>query len=170
MMNCKNLCMAMLLFITASSFADQLNLELYLKNPATISGINSDSHIQNELAAVLGRDYIEFSKNFEDFAAPYKLKTAKAIYYEGRKKSSGAASAAALYADGRIYAAYYIPKNHAVRYFTNDQACSAVLHPTIQVFIKHYPDAEIEYAASNSSILKYNEGKGSACSNLKLSH
>jgi len=161
MMNCKNLCMAVLLFIPASSFADQLNLERYLKNPATISGINT---------AVLGKDYIEFSKNFEDFAAPYKLKTAKAIYYEGRKKSSGAASAAALYADGRIYAAYYIPKNHAVRYFTNDQACSAVLHPTIQVFIKHYPDAEIEYAASNSSILKYNEGKGSACSNLKLSH
>lgn len=169
-MNCKNLCMAVLLFIPASSFADQLNLERYLKNSATISGINSDSHIQNELAGILGKDYIEFSKNFEDFSAPYKLKTAKAIYYEGRKKNSDAASSAALYANGRIYAAYYIPKNNAVRYFTNDQACSAVLHPAIQVFLKHYPDAKIEYASSNSSMLKYNEGKGSACSNLKLSH
>ncbi len=163
-MKYKSLCLALLLSVPTFSFAGNLNLDPYLANPAALSKIDSNSHIQNELASILGGDYIKFSKNFEVLATPYKLKTAKAIYSEGRTKVGNDASAMTLYADGRIYAAHYNSQKNTVRYFTNDKSCSTVLHPTIQVFIKHYPNAKVEFANSNNSVLKYNGGNGFGCS------
>jgi len=89
---------------------------------------------------------------------------AKAIYSEGRTKAGSDASAMTLYADGRIYAAHYNSQKHTVRYFTNDKSCSTVLHPTIQVFTKHYPNVKVEFISSNNSVLKYNGGNGLGCS------
>ncbi len=120
-MKYKSLYLVLLLSVPTFSFARNLNLNPYLENPSTLSKIDSDSHIQNELAAVLGEDYIKFSKNFEVLSTPYKLKMAKAIYSEGRTKASSDASAMTLYADGRIYAAHYNSQKHTVRYFTNDK-------------------------------------------------
>ena len=163
-MKYKSLYLVLSLSIPSFSFAGNLNLNPYLENPSKLSKIDSNSHIQNELAAVLGEDYIKFSKNFEVLSTPYKLKMAKAIYSEGRTKAGSDASAMTLYADGRIYAAHYNSQKHTVRYFTNDKSCSTVLHPTIQVFIKHYPNVKVEFVNSNNSVLRYNDGNGLGCS------
>ncbi len=59
-MKYKSLYLVLLLSVPTFSFARNLNLNPYLENPSTLSKIDSDSHIQNELAAVLGEDYIKF--------------------------------------------------------------------------------------------------------------
>ena len=75
-----------LLSVPTFSFAGNLNLNPYLENLSTLSKIDSNSHIQNELAAVLGEDYIKFSKNFEVLSTPYKLKWQKLFILKVEQK------------------------------------------------------------------------------------
>lgn len=61
-MKYKSLYLVLLLSVPTFSFSGNLNLNPYLENPSTLSKIDSNSHIHNELAALLGEDYVKFSK------------------------------------------------------------------------------------------------------------
>lgn len=152
----QSLCFAVLLSIATVSVADTLNLDKYLSNHSVIATINNDRQIQENLADILGKDYTTFMQNFDVLSTPYHLKTAKAIFIEGRKQNSKDMSAMTLYADGRIYASYYHTQTNILRYFTNDKSCVRHLHLTMQVFKKHFPTASVDYMTSNNHpTLKY---------------
>lgn len=153
-----------LFLLSSTAYADSLNIKSY-DTFKTIENISSDTIIQSQLRIVLGRDYSKFSQNIETYAAPYKLKTANALYYEGRNKESTAYSAATIYEDGRIFAATFDKKNNILKYFTNDASCTTDLHPTIKAFSKQFITPKIVYVNSKKSpIIKFNIHQKSNCS------
>jgi len=154
---------AILLALSMGTYADSVNLKSY-SSIQSVKGISLDSAVQSRLQIVLAQDYSNFYKNFEEYAAPYQLKTANALYYEGRTRDSIAYSAAAIYEDGRIFVATFDKKTNTLRYFTNDASCSMELHPTIKVFAKQFNSPKIFYINSNNnSALTFNLNQKNNC-------
>ena len=159
---------AVLFLLSSTTYADNLNIKSY-DTFETVEHIASDTTIQSQLRIVLGRDYSKFSKNIETYASPYKLKTASALYYEGRNKESTAYSAATVYEDGRIFSATFDQKNNLLKYFTNDASCTTDLHPTIKAFSKQFITPKIVYVSSKKNpSLKFNINQKNNCSNYIL--
>jgi len=83
---------------------------------------------------LLKHDYLKFQSNFDNYSAPYLLKTDEALYYEGRSGSSLDASSAIVFKDA------------------------------IQVFAQQREIQGIEYATARANTaLKYNFGPASKC-------
>lgn len=113
---------------------------------------------------MLKHDYLKFQSNFDNYSAPYLLKTDEALYYEGRSGSSLDASSAIVFKDGRLFAAIYFAKTKTLKYFSNDASCSKQLRPVIQVFAQQREIKNIEYVKARlRSALKYNFGSFSKC-------
>lgn len=155
---------ALFFMLSSATYADPIKVNAY-SSIQNVKSIALDSTVQSQLQIVLAQDYSNFYNNFEEYAAPYKLKTANALYYEGRTRDSTAYSAATIYEDGRIFAATFDKNNNTLKYFTNDASCSKSLHPTIQVFLKQFNNPKIIYANANkNSILKFNVNQKTDCS------
>lgn len=154
---------AILFALSTGASADNINIKSY-SSVQTVKGISLDSAIQSQLQIILAQDYSSFYKNFEEYSAPYQLKTANALYYEGRTRDSTAYSAATIYEDGRVFAATFDKKTNTLRYFTNDASCSTELHPTIKVFSKQFNSPKVLYINSNkNSALKFNLNQKTNC-------
>ena len=76
-----------------------------------------ESKIQTELQTLLKHDYLKFQSNFDNYSAPYLLKTDEALYYEGRSGSTLDASSAIVFKDGRLFAAIYFSNTKTLKYF-----------------------------------------------------
>ena len=106
----------------------------------------------------------KFQSNFDNYSAPYLLKTDEALYYEGRSGSTLDASSAIVFKDGRLFAAIYFSNTKTLKHFSNDASCSEQLHPAIQVFAQQREIQGIEYATARANTaLKYNFSPASKC-------
>jgi len=151
------------LFLLLATFTHAQDIAQY-SDISSISQIASNQKIQTELQKLLIHDYKKFQSNFENYSAPYLLKTDEALYYEGRSTSSSDASSAIVFKDGRLFAAIYFSKTKMLKYFSNDVSCSEQLHPAIQVFAQQREIKEIEYVTAGlDAALKYNLGLSSKC-------
>ena len=153
------------LFLILSIFthAQELDLAQY-SDISSISQIASNQKIQTELQKLLKHDYQKFQSKFENYSAPYLLRTDEALYYEGRSVSSLDASSAVIFKDGRLFAAIYFAETKVLKYFSNDASCSEQLHPAIQVFAQQHEIQSIEYAAAGrKDALKYSSSLFSQC-------
>ena len=151
------------MFLPTLIHAQALDLIQY-SDISSIPQITSNQKIQTELQKLLMHDYQNFQSNFENYSAPYLLKTDEALYYEGRSASSLDASSAIVFKDGRLFATIYFAKTKALKYFSNDASCSKQLHPAIQVFAQQREIQSIEYLTARAdSILKYHLGSPAQC-------
>lgn len=153
------------LFLILSIFthAQELDLAQY-SDISSISQIASNQKIQTELQKLLKHDHQKFQSKFENYSAPYLLRTDEALYYEGRSVSNLDASSAVIFKDGRLFAAIYFAETKVLKYFSNDASCSEQLHPVIQVFAQMREIKNIEYATAGiEAVLKYNFGLFSEC-------
>ena len=146
---------ALLLFLPTLIHAQALDLIQY-SDISSIPQIALNPKIQTELQTLLKHDYLKFQSNFDNYSAPYLLKTDEALYYEGRSGSSLDASSAIVFKDGRLFAAIYFAKTKTLQYFSNDASCAKQLHPAIQVFAQQREIQSIEYVTARvGSALKY---------------
>ena len=142
------------------SYVEALDLVQY-SDISTVPQIASNQKIQTKLQK---HDYPKFQSNFENYLAPYLLKTDEALYYEGRSASSLDASSAIIFKDGRLFDAIYFSETKILKYFSNDTSCSEQLYPAIQVFAQQREIKSIEYATvGTKTTLKYNFGSFSKC-------
>ena len=154
---------ALLLFLPTLIHAQALDLIQY-SDISSIPQIALNPKIQTELQTLLKHDYLKFQSNFDNYSAPYLLKTDEALYYEGRSGSSLDASSAIVFKDGRLFATIYFAKTKTLKYFSNDASCSKQLHPAIQVFAQQREIQSIEYLTARAdSILKYHLGSPAQC-------
>ena len=160
----KNTYYLFLLFsLSVFTHAQKLDLIQY-SDISSIPQIALNPKIQTELQTLLKHDYLKFQSNFDNYSAPYLLKTDEALYYEGRSGSSLDASSAIVFKDGRLFAAIYFSNTKTLKYFSNDASCSEQLHPAIQVFAQQREIQGIEYATARANTaLKYNFGPASKC-------
>lgn len=155
----------LLFSISVFTHAEKLDLIQY-SNISSISQIALNPKIQTELQILLKHDYQKFQSNFDNYSAPYLLKTDEALYYEGRSGTSLDASSAIVFRDGRLFAAIYFSETKTLKYFSNDASCSEQLHPAIQIFAQQREIQSIEYAtARDNTTLKYNFGLFYGCEN-----
>lgn len=153
----------LLFSISVFTHAQELDLIQY-SDISSIPQIVLNPKIQTELQTLLNHDYLKFQSNFDNYSAPYLLKTDEALYYEGRSGSSLDASSAIVFKDGRLFAAIYFSKTKTLKYFSNDASCSEQLHPATQVFAQQREIQSIEYATARANTaLKYNFGPASKC-------
>ncbi len=153
----------LLFSISVFTHAEKLDLIQY-SNISSISQIALNPKIQTELQILLKHDYQKFQSNFDNYSAPYLLKTDEALYYEGRSGTSLDASSAIVFRDGRLFAAIYFSETKTLKYFSNDASCSEQLHPAIQIFAQQREIQSIEYATARAdSILKYHLGSPAQC-------
>ena len=151
------------LFLLLATFTHAQDIAQY-SDISSIPQIISNQKIQTELQTLLKHDYLKFQSNFDNYSAPYLLKTDEALYYEGRSGSSLDASSAIVFKDGRLFAAIYFSNTKTLKYFSNDASCSEQLHPAIQVFAQQREIQGIEYATARANTaLKYNFGLLSQC-------
>ncbi|WP_218665576.1 hypothetical protein, partial [Acinetobacter sp. Colony158] len=144
----KNKYYLFLLFsISVFTHAEKLDLIEY-SDISSIPQIALNPKIQTELQILLKHDYQKFQSNFNNYSAPYLLKTDEALYYEGRSGTSLDASSAIVFEDGRLFAAIYFAKAKKLKYFSNDASCSEQLHPAIKVFAQQREVQGIEYATA----------------------
>jgi len=87
---------ALLLFLPTLIHAQALDLIQY-SDISSIPQIALNPKIQTELQTLLKHDYLKFQSNFDNYSAPYLLKTDEALYYEGRSGSSLDASSAIVF-------------------------------------------------------------------------
>ena len=160
----KNTYYLFLLFsLSVFTHAQKLDLIQY-SDISSIPQIALNPKIQTELQALLKHDYLKFQSNFDNYSAPYLLKTDEALYYEGRSGSSLDASSAIVFKDGRLFATIYFAKTKTLKYFSNDASCSKQLHPAIQVFAQQREIQNIEYVTARvESALKYHLGLAAQC-------
>lgn len=160
----KNQYYLFLLFsISIFTYAQELNLIQY-SDISSIPKIVLNPKIQTELQTLLKDDYLKFQSNFDNYSAPYLLKTDVALYYEGRSASSLDASSAIIFEDGRLFAAIYYSTTKTLKYFNNDASCSEQLHPAIQVFAQQREIQNIEYVTAKAdSALKYHLSLPAQC-------
>ena len=160
----KNTYYLFLLFsLSVFTHAQKLDLIQY-SDISSIPQIALNPKIQTELQTLLKHDYLKFQSNFDNYSAPYLLKTDEALYYEGRSGTSLDASSAIVFKDGRLFAAIYFAKTKTLKYFSNDASCSEQLHPAIQVFVQQREIQSIEYVTARvDTALKYNLGLLSQC-------
>lgn len=157
--------LCLLFSISVFTHAEKLDLIQY-SNISSISQIALNPKIQTELQTLLKHDYQKFQSNFDNYSAPYLLKTDEALYYEGRSGTSLDASSAIVFRDGRLFAAIYFSETKTLKYFSNDASCSKQLHPAIQIFAQQREIQSIEYAtARDNTTLKYNFGLFYRCEN-----
>jgi len=71
---------ALLLFLPTLIHAQALDLIQY-SDISSIPQITSNQKIQTELQTLLKHDYLKFQSNFDNYSAPYLLKTDEALYY-----------------------------------------------------------------------------------------
>ena len=116
--------------ISVFTYAQELDLIQY-SDISSIPKIVLNPKIQTEIQILLKDDYLKFQSNFDNYSAPYLLKTDVALYYEGRSASSLDASSAIIFEDGRLFAAIYYSTTKTLKYFSNDASCSEQLHPAI---------------------------------------
>ncbi|MDO5542965.1 MAG: hypothetical protein Q4F77_06605 [Acinetobacter sp.] len=155
--------LVLLLLISTATQAQALDLVQY-SDISSVPQIASNQKIQTELQKLLKHDYPKFQSNFENYSAPYLLKTDDALYYEGRSGTSLDASSAIIFEDGRLFAAIYFAQAKKLKYFSNDASCSEQLHPAIQVFAQQREIQSIEYAMVGlDTTLKNNLGMLSKC-------
>ncbi|NNH78465.1 hypothetical protein HLH17_12445 [Acinetobacter sp. ANC 5380] len=155
--------LALLLLVSTVTQAEALDLVQY-SDISLVPQIASNQKIQTELQKLLKHDYPKFQSNFENYSAPYLLKTDEALYYEGRSGTCLDASSAIVFEDGRLFAAIYFAKAKKLKYFSNDASCSEQLHPAIKVFAQQREIQSIEYATAGlDTTLKYNFGLLSKC-------
>jgi len=153
----------LLFSISVFTHAQELDLIQY-SDISSVPQIASNQKIQIELRKLLKHDYPKFQSNFENYSAPYLLKTDAALYYEGRSGTNLDASSAIVFEDGRLFAAIYFAKAKKLKYFSNDASCSEQLHPAIKVFAQQREIQGIEYATGGlDTTLKYNRGLLSKC-------
>lgn len=153
----------LLFSISVFTHAQELDFIQY-SDISSIPQIVLNPKIQTELQTLLKHDYLKFQSNFDNYSAPYLLKTDEALYYEGRSGSTLDASSAIVFKDGRLFAAIYFAKAKKLKYFSNDASCSEQLHPAIKVFAQQREIQGIEYATAGlDTTLKYNLGLLSKC-------
>lgn len=153
----------LLFSISVFTHAQELDLIQY-SNISSIPQIVLHPKIQTELQTLLKHDYLKFQSNFDNYSAPYLLKTDEALYYEGRSGSSLDASSAIVFKDGRLFAAIYYSTTKTLKYFSNDASCSEQLYPAIQVFAQQREIQNIEYVTAKAdSTLKYHLGLPAQC-------
>ena len=87
---------SLLLILSSFSYAQELDLIQY-SDISSIPQIVLNPKIQTELQTLLKHDYLKFQSNFDNYSAPYLLKTDEALYYEGRSASSLDASSAIVF-------------------------------------------------------------------------
>ncbi|MGB8499218.1 MAG: hypothetical protein WCD85_14620 [Pantoea agglomerans] len=99
------------------SFFSQYNS---LKN---VSSIFKDQKVVSSLKSVLGSEYNNFSQNFDVFGEPHKTESG-GIFVEGWLKDLylEQASAFVIQPDGKVYAAWMLPKDDKIHYLSNDRA------------------------------------------------
>ena len=115
----KNQYYLFLLFsISIFTYAQELDFIQY-SDISSIPQIVLNPKIQTELQILLKYDYLNFQSNFNNYSAPYLLKTDEALYYEGRSGSSLDASSAIVFKDGRLFAAIYFSNAKTLKYFSN---------------------------------------------------
>ncbi|MGC0952976.1 hypothetical protein WKH24_17860 [Pantoea agglomerans] len=87
---------------------------------AKISAIFNNQAVVSSLKSVLGKDYNEFSQNFDVFGEPHKTKEG-GLFAEGWLKDLylEQASAFVIQPDGKIYAAWFSPEINEVHYVSN---------------------------------------------------
>lgn len=87
---------------------------------AKISAIFNNQEVVSSLKFVLGKDYNEFSQNFDVFGEPHKTKEG-GLFAEGWLKDLylEQASAFVIQPDGKIYAAWFSPESNEVHYVSN---------------------------------------------------
>ena len=160
----KNTYYLFLLFsLSVFTHAQKLDLIQY-SDISSIPQIALNPKIQTELQTLLKHDYLKFQSNFDNYSAPYLLKTDEALYYEGRSGTRLDASSAIVFKDGRLFAAIYFAETKMLKYFSNDASCSEQLHPAIQIFAQQREIQSIEYATARvDATLKYNFGLLSQC-------
>ena len=75
-------------FLIVSTFAHAQELDLaHYSDILSIPQLALNQKNQTKLQALLKYDYPEFQSNFENYSAPYLLRTDEALYYEGRSAS-----------------------------------------------------------------------------------
>ena len=109
----KNTYYLFLLFSLSVTHAQKLDLIQY-SDISSIPQIALNPKIQTELQTLLKHDYLKFQSNFDNYSAPYLLKTDEALYYEGRSGNSLDASSAIVFKDGRLFASVIPPKNKRI--------------------------------------------------------
>ena len=155
--------LALILLLSTATQTQALDLAYY-SDISSIPEIALNPKIQTELQTLLKHDYLKFQSNFDNYSAPYLLKTDEALYYEGRSGSSLDASLAIVFKDGRLFATIYFAKTKTLKYFSNDASCSKQLHPAIQVFAQQREIQNIEYVTAKAdSALKYHLGLAAQC-------
>ncbi len=106
---------SLLLILSSFSHAQELDLIQY-SDISSIPKIVLNPEIQTELQTLLKDDYLKFQSNFDNYSAPYLLKTDVALHYEGRYASSLDASSAIIFEDGRLFAAIYYSITKTLKY------------------------------------------------------
>ena len=101
--------------ISVFTYAQELDLIQY-SDISSIPKIVLNPKIQTEIQILLKDDYLKFQSNFDNYSAPYLLKTDVALYYEGRSASSLDASSAIIFKDGRLFAAIYYSTTKTLKY------------------------------------------------------
>lgn len=104
---------------------------------ATVAGIAHDQNVQSELRQLLGPDYEDFTVNFQDWAAPAKLRDG-GLFVEGWQEGHylNKTSVFIAYPDGRIYAAYIGEDKGVLRYYTNSNGYTNELPPALKVWYR----------------------------------
>lgn len=102
---------------------------------ATVAGIADDRGVQSELRQLLGPDYEGFTRNFQHWAAPAKLRDG-GLFVEGWQKGEHhkKTSVFIVYSDGRIHAAWMRADDGVLRYYTNARNDAHELPPALKVW------------------------------------
>ena len=97
----------------------------------TVSRIVNDSEVKETLRETLGSDYETFINNFDVFGEPHST-SGGGLFVEGWLKDLYLENASALVVepDGKIYAAWVVPKSDVIHYKSSDR--SQVVNVDIQ--------------------------------------
>lgn len=90
-------------------------------NLNSVSNIFDNQKVVTSLKSVLGREYSDFSQNFDVFGEPHETANG-GIFVEGWLKELYLiqASAFVIQPDGKVYAAWMLPEDNKLHYITND--------------------------------------------------
>jgi hypothetical protein len=145
----------LLFSISVFTHAQELDFIQY-SDISSIPQIVLNPKIQTELQTLLKHDYLKFQSNFDNYSAPYLLKTDEALCIMKVGLEQFRCFIRDCFKDGRLFAAIYF-SNQDLKYFSNDASCSEQLHPAIQVFAQQREIQSIEYATARvNTALKYN--------------
>ncbi|ADP10128.1 hypothetical protein EJP617_04470 [Erwinia sp. Ejp617] len=109
-------------FISINVFAYQYDDLRKFNSLNSVVNIFKDQDLDNDIKNKLGEHYQDFIGNFDVYGEPYETAN-HVLFIEGwlQDLRMQSASAMVIEPDGRIYAAWLIPDNEKVVYFTNDK-------------------------------------------------